>query len=54
MSTDPVEGIHYPGSLAEVRAWFPDDAACFDYLDYLDWLRWSEGFLCPHCDSVGS
>jgi len=51
MSTDPVEGIHYPGSLAEVRAWFPDDAACFDYLD---WLRWSEGFLCPHCDSVGS
>ena len=51
MSTDPVEGIHYPGSLADVRAWFPDDAAC---LDYLDWLRWSEGFLCPHCDSVGS
>ena len=31
--------LHYPGSYAEQRAWFPDDAAC---LDYLDWLRWTE------------
>ena len=51
MSTGPIEGVHYPGSLADVRAWFPDDAAC---LDYLDWLRWREGFVCPHCSSVGS
>lgn len=51
MSTPPIEGVQYPGSLADVRAWFPDDAAC---LDYLDWLRWREGFLCPHCDGVGS
>jgi len=29
-----------------LRAWFPDDAAC---LDYLDWLRWPDGFVCPHC-----
>ncbi len=29
-----------------MRAWFPDDAAC---LDYLDWLRWRAGFACPHC-----
>lgn len=29
-----------------MRAWFPDDDAC---LDYLDWLRWPAGFLCPSC-----
>jgi len=45
----PVAGVHYPGSLADVRGWFPDDAAC---LDYLDWLRWREGFVCPGCASV--
>ena len=38
-------GVHYPGDLAAVRAWFPDDAAC---LDYLDWLRWPDGFRCTH------
>lgn len=42
----PVVGVHYPGNLAAVRSWFPDDAAC---LDYLDWLRWPDGFCCPHC-----
>jgi hypothetical protein len=42
----PVAGVHYPGNLAAVRSWFPDDAAC---LDYLDWLRWPDGFCCPHC-----
>lgn len=45
----PVSGVHYPGSLADVRGWFPDDAAC---LDYLDWLRWRDGFVCPNCESV--
>lgn len=45
----PLVGVHYPGNLAGVRAWFPDDAVC---LDYLDWLRWPEGFVCPHCESV--
>ena len=44
----PEAGVHYPGSLADLRAWFPDDAAC---LDYLDWLRWPGGFVCPHCAS---
>jgi len=29
-----------------MRSWFPDDAAC---LDYLDWLRWPKGFRCLHC-----
>src|SRR5712691_10070252 len=41
--------MHYPGSLADLRGWFPDDAAC---LDYLDWLRWPDGFVCPHCSSA--
>lgn len=51
MSTGPILGVHYPGSLADFRAWFPDDSAC---LDYLDWLRWRDGFLCPHCAGVSS
>ena len=38
--------MDYPGSDAALRAWFPTDAAC---LDYLDWLRWPEGFRCPIC-----
>ena len=42
----PVAGVHYPGNLAAVRSWFPDDAAC---MDYLDWLRWPDGFRCSHC-----
>lgn len=46
MLESPEVGVHYPGSLADLRAWFPDDAAC---LDYLDWLRWPGGFVCPHC-----
>lgn len=32
-----------------MRAWFPNDRAC---LDYLDGLRWPHGFVCPHCGSV--
>jgi transposase-like protein len=42
----PVAGKEYPGSYAELLAWFPDDDAC---LDYLDWLRWREGWRCPVC-----
>ena len=45
----PVSGEHYPGTLADMRAWFPDDSAC---LDYLDWLRWPDGFCCPHCSDA--
>jgi transposase-like protein len=33
-----------------MRAWFPDDAAC---LDYLEWLRWPDGFICPQCKTPG-
>lgn len=48
----PVAGRDYPADLAQLRAWFPSDDAC---LDYLDWLRWPEGFDCPHCgwDAAG-
>ncbi len=42
----PSRGLHYPGSYAELRAWFPDDGAC---MDYLDWLRWPSGAVCPGC-----
>ncbi len=42
----PAAGRDYPGSYAELLEWFPDDAAC---LDYLEWLRWPEGFRCPRC-----
>ena len=42
----PSRGLHYPGSYAELRAWFPDDEAC---MDYLDWLRWPSGPVCPKC-----
>lgn len=39
-------GRDYPRSYAELLAFFPDDAAC---ADYLDWLRWPNGFVCPTC-----
>lgn len=42
----PVAGWHYPGRVADLRAWFSTDEAC---LAYLDWLRWPDGFECPHC-----
>lgn len=42
----PQAGVHYPGNYAAMRAWFPDDGAC---RDYLDWLRWPAGFRCPSC-----
>lgn len=47
----PQRGHDYPGSHADVLAWFPDDAAC---LDYLDWLRWRNGFSCPNCGATVS
>lgn len=39
-------GKDYPKDYADFLGWFPDDAAC---LDYLDWLRWPDGFSCPDC-----
>src|SRR5450759_2925305 len=40
-------GRDYPGSYAELRAWFDEDWKC------LDWLRWPDGFVCPGCGSTG-
>ena len=45
----PVAGTDYPAAYADLLSWFPDDAAC---LDYLDWLRWRDGFSCPLCGST--
>jgi transposase-like protein len=47
----PVAGKDYPGSYAELVAWFPDEAAC---IDYLEWLRWPDGFRCPRCAAAGA
>ena len=44
MERRPRAGVDYPGSVGELRSWFPTDADC---LDYLDWLRWPDGFVCP-------
>lgn len=46
----PVAGVDYPSRLAQLRAWFPTDADC---LDYVEWLRWPDGFVCPHCGGMG-
>ena len=43
-------GRDYPPSYADLQSWFPDDAAC---LDYLEWLRWPNGFVCPKCETPG-
>jgi hypothetical protein len=46
----PVGGVDYPRTYQEFRAWFPDDAACRDYLAR---LRWPDGFSCPECGCGG-
>lgn len=47
MSDDhPKAGVDYPRTFQEFRDWFPDDAACIDYLEQ---LRWPDGFVCPEC-----
>lgn len=46
LQTRPQAGKDYPKDYADFLGWFPDDAAC---LDYLDWLRWPSGFSCPKC-----
>jgi len=42
----PVGGADYPRSRPEFDDWFPDDAACVEYLAA---LRWTGGFICPGC-----
>jgi transposase-like protein len=48
MAAHPVGGVDYPQTFQQLLAWFPDDAAC---LDYLAGLRWPDGFVCPACGS---
>ena len=45
-SERPVGGVDYPRTYQEFRDWFPDDAACVEYLGR---LRWPDGFICPSC-----
>jgi hypothetical protein len=42
----PVAGDDYPATFAQLRSWFPHDAACAAYLAR---LRWPDGFRCPRC-----
>lgn len=42
----PTAGMDFPATREDFRAWFPDEAAC---LDYLARLRWPHGFVCPAC-----
>jgi hypothetical protein len=50
MSTVPRKaGVDYPETYQDLLAWFPEDAAC---LDYLEKLRWPGGFICPACKAT--
>src|SRR3954470_2884190 len=40
-ATRPVGGVDYPRTYQEFNAWFPDDAACREYLAQ---LRWPDGW----------
>ena len=46
MVADPVRGVDYPATYQQLLRWFPDNAAC---LEYLGRLRWEDGFVCPAC-----
>jgi transposase-like protein len=46
---NPVAGQDYPQTFQEFLKWFPDDAAC---AEYLAGLRWPDGFVCPACRGV--
>jgi hypothetical protein len=42
----PVVGVLYPGNLAPLRPWLPDDVAC---LDHVNRRRWPDGLRYTHC-----
>jgi hypothetical protein len=41
--------VDYPSSFPQLQRWFPDDAACGEYLAR---LRWPQGFVCPVCAGI--
>ena len=43
-------GVDYPRTRLELDEFFPDDAAC---LEYVEGLRWPEGFVCVGCGGLG-
>jgi transposase-like protein len=47
----PVAGRDYPRTFRELKAWFPDEPAC---LEYLAGLRWPDGFVCPRCGATAA
>src|ERR1035437_9008728 len=42
--------LPFPHSLPEFQHLFPNEAACSAYLEK---ARWRDGFLCPHCMTMG-
>lgn len=48
--TLPVAGRDYPRNWEQFLDWFPNEAAC---LEYLERLRWPKGFICPRCSESG-
>ena len=46
----PRGGVDYPRSFPELVTWFPDEAAC---LEYLERVRWGDGFVCRFCGVQG-
>ncbi len=46
----PVSGRDYPRTWDQFHDWFPDEAACRQYLEY---IRWGGGFVCPSCGAAG-
>lgn len=47
----PRAGDDYPGTWPSFEAWFPDDAAC---REFLSGVRWPDGFVCPNCEARGA
>ena len=44
-----VSGRDFPRTWDQFLDWFPDNAAC---LQYLEKLRWPDGFVCPRCGGM--
>jgi len=46
----PVSGHDYPKTWSQFLDWFPDEAACREYLED---IRWRDGFVCSNCGECG-